>query len=233
MMEDHIFEEREELFAALALEICTRLTDAVAARGRASLVATGGTTPGPLYDALAEAPAPWDRVEVTLTDERWVASDDDASNEALVRRRLLQGRAASALLVGFKTPHAHPGDAEPTINHALAGMPRPFDVTILGMGDDGHIASLFPHSKALERASNAPPDLLVCAVNRPQAAGAAERLSMTLPAILDSRWIVLLIEGAAKLDLVRQAREPGKIAELPVRAVLNQAATPVEVWWAP
>jgi 6-phosphogluconolactonase len=231
--DDRLFDDKASLFAALAMEITVRLTDAVAARGRASLVATGGTTPGPLYDALSAEPAPWDRVEITLTDERWVAPDSDDSNEGLVRRRLLRDRAAGAELIGLKTPDATPAEAEAKVDRALAGMIRPFDVVILGMGDDGHIASLFPHAPELTRAMQAGPDSLVCAVDRPEAAGAAARLSMTLPAILGSRWIVLLIEGQGKLDVVRQARELRDPDELPVCTVLNQTNVPVEVWWAP
>jgi 6-phosphogluconolactonase len=231
--DDRLFDDRESLFAALAMEITVRLNDAVAARGRASLVATGGTTPGPLYDALSAEPAPWDRVEITLTDERWVAPDSDDSNEGLVRRRLLRDRAASAEMIGLKTPDATPAEAEAKVGHALAGMVRPFDIVILGMGDDGHIASLFPHAPELARAIEAGPDELVCAVDRPEAAGAAARMSMTIPALLGSRWIVLLIEGAEKLDVVRRARALDDPAELPVCAVLGQSEVPVEVWWAP
>jgi 6-phosphogluconolactonase len=112
-------------------------------------------------------------------------------------------------------------------------MMRPFDVVILGMGDDGHIASLFPHAPELARAIAARPDQLVCAVDRPEAAGAAARLSMTIPAILGARWIALLIEGQGKLDVVGRARNLRDAAELPVCTVLNQSDVPVEVWWAP
>ena len=173
-------------------------------------------------------------MEITLTDERWVPPDSDDSNEGLVRRRLLRDRAAAAELIGLKTLDALPADAEAKVNHALAGMVRPFDVVILGMGDDGHVASLFPHAPELTQALEVGPDeQMVCAVDRSGAAGAGERLSMTIPAVLDSRWIVLLIESPKKLDVVARAREQGSIAELPVRAVLDQSAVPVEVWWAP
>jgi len=139
----------------------------------------------------------------------------------------------AAELIGLKTPDATPAEAETKVGHALAGMARPFDVIILGMGDDGHIASLFPHAAELKRAMDAGPDELVCAVDRPDAAGAAARLSMTLPAILGARWIVLLIEGQGKLDVVGRARNSRDAAELPVCLVLNQSDVPVEVWWAP
>jgi 6-phosphogluconolactonase len=230
--DDRLFDDIASLNAALALEISTRLADAVAARGRASLVATGGTTPGPLYDELASQPAPWGEVAVTLTDERWVDAASADSNEGLVRRRLLVDRAAAAVFVPLKSSDATARDAEIAVDAALKSMTRPFDVLILGMGDDGHICSLFPHAPELKIAAD-PAAPLVCAVDRPGAAGAAERLSMTIPAVLGSRWIALLIEGQAKLDVVARAREPGSIAELPVRAVLGQSETPVTVWWAP
>jgi 6-phosphogluconolactonase len=230
--DDRLFDDVASLTAALAMEISTRLAAAVARRGRASLVATGGTTPGPLYDALAAQPAPWEHVEVTLTDERWVDPASADSNEGLVRRRLLVDRAAAAAFVPLKSTDATPRDAELAVDGALKAMPRPFDVMILGMGEDGHICSLFPHAPELRIATD-PAAPLVCAVDRPDAAGAAERISMTIPAVLGSRWIALLIEGSSKLKVVARARELGAIAELPVRAVLGQAETPVEVWWAP
>ena len=229
---DRLFDDMASLNSALALEISTRLAEAAAVRGRASLVATGGSTPGPLYDALSSQPAPWERVEVTLTDERWVDPDSPDSNEHLVRSRLLVDRAAAAEFYPLKSSDATPRDAELAVDAALQTMIRPYDVLILGMGDDGHICSLFPHAPELKVATD-PMAPLVCAVHRPGAAGATDRLSMTVPAVLGSRWIVVLIEGRAKLDLVAKARQPGPIAELPVRAVLGQRDTPVEVWWAP
>ncbi|HKT53454.1 MAG TPA: 6-phosphogluconolactonase [Caulobacteraceae bacterium] len=225
------FSNADEMNDALASEIAARLKARIASDGRASLVATGGTTPGPLYDRLCRADLPWDRVQVTLTDERWAATDDAASNEALVRSRLLTGPAAAATMVGLKTSDPAPPAAVGTVDARLAAMPRPFEVTVLGMGDNGHIASLFPHAPELAVAQSG--EGFVCAVVQESAAGASQRLSMTLRALLDTRWIAILIQGREKLETYRRASTAGGITELPVRMVLRQNQAPVELWWAP
>ena len=232
MATERFFEHRADLTAALAAEIARRLTAGVAEHGAASLVATGGSTPAPLYQALRQIPAPWDRVTVTLSDERWVGLDDPASNEAMVRRSLLQDHAAPARLVGLKTDAPSPALALAALEPALAALPHPFDVLVLGMGEDGHVASLFPHAAELETALDAARPQLACAVNRPDAAGAADRVSLTLRALLDARWIAILILGQAKLDAYRRVAGE-EVAAAPVQAILKQSNVPVEIWWAP
>ena len=223
-----IFEEPVELFRTLASEIALRLTEAVAERGEASFVATGGSTPGPLYDALAQEEAPWDRVWVTLTDERWLTAEHPESNERLVRERLLQGPAASAHFAPLLTEDPSPAEAREAVDARVAALPRPFDVVLLGMGADGHFASLFPGNPALGEAL----DLILAAnvipIEAPGAAGSSQRMSLTLGAILDARWIAILIRGQEKLDLVRRPD-----SALPIAAVLSQDQVPVTVFWAP
>jgi 6-phosphogluconolactonase len=227
------FPDAAAMMQALADEIVSRLVAGVTARGAASLVASGGTTPGELYDILAERAAPWDRVSVTLSDERWVAPTADASNEKLIRTRLLRDKAAAAQFVPMKTPHGTPRDAEATVSEALAAMPRPFDATLLGMGDDGHTASLFPGSEGLDRALDVHSRALACAIRQTSGAETSERMSLTLRAILDSRLVVILIRGDAKLATYREALSGGDVEAMPVRAVLRQSVTPVRVYWAP
>ena len=221
------------LAGALAEAIATGLSAAIMARGVASLVVTGGSTPGPLYDALCGADIPWERVYVTLSDERWVSPDDAASNEHLVRTRLLHGPAARARFVGLKTTDAAPEAAVESVSAAISALPHPFDVLLLGMGDDGHVASLFPGAAETLAAMDDDASALVCAVNRPEAAGAAARLSLTFRALRDARWTVLMIEGDDKLAVARAAQAGDDVAELPVRGVLKAAHGPVEIWWAP
>jgi 6-phosphogluconolactonase len=222
-----------DLVQVLAAEIVGRLTGAVEQRGIASFVATGGTSPGGLYDAMSKLPAPWEQVQVTLSDERWVAPGDEASNERLVRERLLVGHAAAARYVALKTSDATPRNAERAVGRAIEAMPRPFDVTLLGMGSDGHVASLFPLAPELTLALKADDPAMVRAVHRPDAAGAPDRLSMTRRALLDSRGIVLLIEGAEKLAVYRRAHAGRDPFEMPIRLILDQSRAPVQIWWAP
>jgi 6-phosphogluconolactonase len=227
------FRGADEMFAALADAIVARLGAGVAAHGAASFVASGGTTPGDLYDVLAQRDAPWDRVVVTLSDERWVAPTSDASNEKLIRSRLLRGNAASARFVPMKTAQLNPRDAEAEVSAALSRMPRPFDITLLGMGDDGHTASLFPGSDGLQRALDTQSPLLARGIRPANADKTAERMSLTLRAILDSRLVTILIRGDAKLATYRAAVGGEDVRAMPVRAVLQQSATPVQVYWSP
>lgn len=219
------------MVSALADEIAGRLKARVAADGEASLVVTGGSTPGALYDALSRRDTAWDQVSLTLTDERWVAADSEASNERLVRERLLRGEAKAARLVPLKTGDATPATAAAGVSKALAAMPRPFEVVILGMGADGHFASLFPGNPGLAQGLAGSTDII--AIEAPGAAGSPSRLSLTLRALLDTRWIVVLVRGDEKLQVLRQAMAGDDSQGLPIAAVVHQTGVPVSLFWAP
>lgn len=222
-MIERLFGRPEAMAAALAAEIGERLSDAVVERGRAAMVVTGGSTPGPVYDALSKIDLPWKAVWITLSDERWLPPDHPDSNERLVRDRLLRGKATAAHLAPLKTDEATPAEACEAIDARVAALPRPFDVVLLGMGSDGHIASLFPGDAALDPVKAAS----VVAVNRPGAAGSAQRLSLSLSALTDTRWIALVLRGADKLERLRAP------AGTPVAALLAQDLAPVEAFWSP
>jgi 6-phosphogluconolactonase len=227
----HEFRSAGAFYADAAQTIVTRLTAAVAREGRAGLVAPGGTTPGAMFDMLARLPAPWKDIEITLSDDRWIETTSDRSNEKLVRARLLTANAAAARLIPFKTARSHADEAEKDVNAAIAAMHRPFDVVALGMGTDGHIASLIPGAAGLARALDRNDPALVRAVNPPDLAAMGERMTLTLRAILNARWIVLLIRGEEKLAAYRAALDGTDVLEAPVRAVLHQHDVPVSVFW--
>jgi 6-phosphogluconolactonase len=228
---EHRFPDRQALAAALAGEIKVDLEEAIPARGAGSLVVSGGRTPALMFRRLSEEKLDWTRVWVTLADERWVETTADTSNERFVRESLLIGPAAAAHFVGMKNPAPTPEAGADWATRALTRVPHPFDVVVLGMGDDGHTASLFPGSLALARALDpgAPPACV--AINALVAPHA--RVSLNLAALLDARRIVLHIEGDKKWEVYQRARTPGPAAEMPVRAVLQQKEVPVDVYWAP
>lgn len=228
---EHRFPDATALAHALSGEIEVDLREAIGARGAASLVLSGGRTPRRLYEQLGAEKLDWTKVWVTLADERWVETTSDQSNEKLVRDTLLKGEAAAARFSGLKNPAPTPEAGADWATRALQRIPRPFDVVVLGMGDDGHTASLFPGSLALARAldpSAAPACVAVNSLTAPHA-----RMSMNLAALLDARRIILHIEGEQKWQVYLRARSPGAAAELPVRAVLHRKETPVDVFWAP
>jgi 6-phosphogluconolactonase len=150
----HRYADLETLSRELASQISAALTTAIEARGTASLVVSGGKSPVKLFEILRGQPLDWSRVCLALADERWVSPDNAASNERLVRDVLLQERAAAARFLGLKNGAPTPDLGAVSAWETFARVPRPFDAVILGMGDDGHTASLFPGSPNLHSALN-------------------------------------------------------------------------------
>ncbi len=228
---EHRFPDSSALAQALSGEIKVDLEEAVGVRSTASLVVSGGHTPLKLFQQLRAESLDWRRIWVTLADERWVETTAEASNERMVREQLLVGRAAAAHFVGLKNPAPMPEAGAHWAWRALSRVPRPFDVVLLGMGEDGHTASLFPGSLSLARALDATAAPGCAAVNALTAPHA--RISLNLSALLDARRIVLHFEGESKWQVYQRARLPGSAAELPVRAILHQKEVPIDVYWSP
>jgi len=225
------FVDRNSLEADIAHRIGAMLTAGIKRNGRASLAVSGGSTPVELFKRLSELDIPWQQVVVTLVDERWVEPTMKDSNEYLARMHLLQDKAATATFIGMKNPAATAESGEEQCEQSLQQVPRPFDVLLLGMGSDGHTASLFPGADKLARAT-AMDSGKTCMGIVPLTAP-YERITLTLPAILDSRQIFLHITGRTKRDVLRQALAVGPTEDMPIRYVLRQQATPLTVFWAP
>jgi 6-phosphogluconolactonase len=221
----------ETLSRELAALIAGSLTAAIGARGLASLVVSGGRSPVRLFEILRTQPLDWDRVCVALADERWVGPEDPASNERLVRDVLLKDHAASARFHGLKNGAPTPDLGAVSAWETFARVPRPFDAVILGMGDDGHTASLFPGSPNLPGALNQAAAAGCVGMWAPVAP--QPRLSLNLSALLDSRRIVVLITGESKWRTYAAACAAGPVEDMPIRAVLRQSRTPVDVMWSP
>src|ERR1700693_3168729 len=205
----------DTLSRALALQIAANLGLALGARGLASLVLSGGRSPVRLFEILRTQPLDWGRVCVALADERWVSAEDPASNERLVRDVLLKDHAASARFLGLKNGAPTPDLGAVSAWETFARVPRPFDAVILGMGDDGHTASLFPGSPNLPSALNA--SAAAGCVGMWSPVPPQPRLSLNLSALLDSRRVVLLINGEAKSRTLGAGRAPCPGDDLPVQ----------------
>lgn len=209
---------------ALARRIVSDLRAALARRERAVLAVPGGSTPGPVFDLLGGLDLDWGRVDILPTDERWVPPQDPRSNARLIRGRLMTEGAAAARLVPLWTDAETPEAGLVAVTDAVAAV-LPVDVAVLGMGADGHVASLFPGGDHLAAAldKGAPPVLPMRAPAAPE-----PRITLTLPVLRDAFALHILITSDEKRAVIEGAkgRDP---AELPVAALLEQAS----VHWAP
>ena len=210
-------ENREALAISLSRKVSQVLSKAVTVDGRAVLAVSGGTTPSLFFEHLSQAPISWNKIMVTLVDERQVPEDSPRSNAGLVRRTLMQNAAASANFIPLYT------------NAAAADLP-PFAATVLGMGADGHTASFFPGGTTLAEAIDPGTTTAIIEISAP---GSGEpRLTFTLPRLLASGFLALHIEGEEKQAVLEKALSGTDTAEMPVRAVLH-APRDVHVYWCP
>ncbi len=225
-----------ELNVRLAQDIAQRLAAAIEVRGFAVLSVSGGKSPVALFEALRVIDIDWSRVRVTLVDERCVPRIHPDSNALLVQTHLLQDLAAKAQLVFMVTNATELLDSPMTQAKAAGialGAAGIADVLVLGMGADGHTASLFPEAPNLSDAldlRNAQ-NCVAIALKNPPANAPYARISQTLAQILSSRHIVLPLTGADKLHTLQQAWSHATPA-LPISFVLQQSRTPVALWLA-
>jgi len=205
----------------LAGWVSERLREGLSARGQATLVVSGGSTPVPFFHALREAELNWPRVTVTLADERAVPTAHADSNARLVRTHLLQGRAAQANWLPCFTaePQADQlGAACDALEARLSALSWPVDVVVLGMGADGHTASLFPRSAELLQALADEHGRHCLIAEVPDAPNVAvRRLSWTPRALLATRHLAVHTTGVAKRDLLQRACASDDVREMPIR----------------
>jgi len=216
------YPDRAALMAGLAAAIASELAEALL-KGPATLSVPGGTTPGPVFDALSDTDLDWGRVHVLLNDERWVGEDSPRSNTRLLRERLLRGKAAAAHLLPLYAPAPQPEDQLDPLAQAIEPH-LPLTVLVLGMGNDMHTASLFPDADHLPQALA--PDAPILMALRADAAG-EPRITLSARVLQAARHIHILITGADKRQALDRALTlPPLLA--PIRTVLDQAT----VHWA-
>ena len=220
----HTFESADKLAENLADEIADSLAKAIKERGQASMVVSGGSTPKLLFHYLSLKQIDWQKITITLADERWVSTTDASSNELLVRSLLLQNHAACAHFIGLKNNAPIAADGEQACHYSISMIPRPFDVVILGMGNDGHTASFFPGAEELSKALDMRSGRHCIAITPPDAPH--QRLTLTLPTLTDSREIILHITGDSKKKVLDEVLTEGSPNDMPVRLILKQQQTP-------
>ncbi|WP_370285114.1 6-phosphogluconolactonase [Pseudooceanicola nanhaiensis] len=217
------YPDRDMLALDLSDRLASELGSALRHKERVTFAVPGGTSPGPIFDALTAVRLDWDRVDVVLTDERWVPESAERSNTRLVRERLLQGHAAAATLLPLVADTPTPEEALEGLSEGL--LPHlPIDVLVLGMGADMHTASLFPGADRLEAALAADAPALMAM----RAPGAPEpRITLTAPVLRGAISIHVVITGAEKRAALERAAGMTP-AEAPVATVLVEAV----VHWA-
>ena len=217
------YPDQEMLAIDLANKLAGELTAALDHEDRVLFVVAGGSTPGPVYDDLCDADLDWGRVDVMLSDERWVPEVHVRSNTRMIRQRLLTGRAAAARYLPLYARAEHPEKVLPELE-ALIVPNLPAQVVLLGMGADMHTASLFPGAEGLEAALARRAPVLVPI--RPR--GEDEmRISLSARVINEAMAKHIVITGQQKRAALERARTL-PVAEAPVAAVLNGAT----VHWA-
>lgn len=217
---------RELLAEQLAEATGEALRRDLAQQERALLVVSGGSTPIPYFQALAKHELPWERVDVTLADERWVSESHEESNARLVRRHLLQDRAAAANFVSLVTDDETPEQAVGEVTRRIEALAWPASLVVLGMGSDGHTASLFPDSRELELGlTTDAPVLATRTPSQPQA-----RITLSAGRLHQARRHMLHITGGDKRSVLARAMIGDDSRELPIRAFLS---CPLAVYWAP
>lgn len=205
---------------------------AIKRSGRARLALAGGSTPMPIYTRLAKEPLDWLRVSLLPGDERWVAHGHEACNFSAMRAAF-GTRPADFRPLTPERPGPEPDLA--TARASLAAMDGGFDACLLGMGGDGHFASLFPGAAELESAldpAQTDPLAVIHPDPLPPEAPFA-RISLTLSAILSAPVLILAIRGQAKQDTLEQARASGDKRRFPICALLEQAGDSLQIHWSP
>ncbi|KQY88053.1 MULTISPECIES: 6-phosphogluconolactonase [unclassified Brevundimonas] len=217
--------------AACAARLTDTLAAALAETGKAVFAGAGGSTPAPIYRRMAQANLDWSRVAVTLVDERYVPETSPESNAALIKQALLTGLAEAARFVPLYHSEVTVDRAAAFAAHALAAEGGRLDAVLLGMGEDGHICSMFPNSPTLKTllSPTLPPTVLGVPPGRDGAAPSLERLSINLPYLMGARCVVLALTGAAK-RAVFQREAAGDPRVQPI-AALVAANVPLDVLW--
>ncbi|WP_131107040.1 6-phosphogluconolactonase [Pseudomonas sp. Sample_10] len=223
----HEFKSPTLLAEGLALSVAKQLSDAIDTQGTATLVVSGGRSPVAFFQHLAKEKLDWSNVVISLADERWVPVEHADSNAGLIKKYLLQGPAAKAQFLSLYSASANLEQAAEQADRLLSELPV-IDVLVLGMGDDGHTASLFPNSPKLAEALQADGSRRCYPMLAPTVPH--QRLTMSRALLASAKHKVLSISGQSKLTTLSTALAGDDVAAMPIRAFLQPT---LEIYWCP
>jgi len=227
VLTEYKFDTREAASAAIAARMAGLVNAQLGRDGAAHFVVGGGTTPERCFDLLSEYELDWDKVQVALSDERWVPNDHDDSNERLVRESMLKDAASAGHILSI---YKQGMSADKRSQELQSRMPGDgFACSMVGMGTDGHFASLFPDADCLSEGLQLNNSRFYMPVRT--SASPHPRISMTLSALLASDEVLLFVLGKEKLAVYDNAHTVDKT--YPITALLEQDKTPVSLYWAP
>ena len=231
MMRLNEFKNPEACNAQLSHVLGESIDKVLVQKAVCNMALAGGNTPKALYALLSKLPLPWEKIQVTLSDERWVDVNHNDSNEKMVRTELLINHAKKSRFIPLKNAKHSPSDAMSLCDSNLKhNMPK-LDIVVLGMGDDGHFASVYPNIENLQALLNLQQSRTCQAVCP---TGKSPRMSLTLAYLLTAKTIYLLISGQRKKDIISNVSLGNSLsASYPVSTLINQQICPVEVYWSP
>lgn len=233
----HEFGEQNQLVSELANVIQSEIKLSIEKNGRAIVAVSGGSTPKPLFIELAQRDIDWAKVIITLVDERWVSSEHPLSNAAFLDKHLLSALPSA---VSFVSLYHDAVDCESSLQFVLEHYcevtgssihsPAPFDVVILGMGNDGHTASFFPDAENIADLvdPNSAQFLHSCTSPTTQ----VPRVTWSLSQLLSTQKLILHIVGEAKNTVFQTALKDSDAIELPIRSVIFQELSSLQVYYA-
>lgn len=224
------FANAAELEAALSDKIIQQLNIALSKTGRASIAVSGGSTPKALFKLLSMADIDWQNIDVSLVDERWVATDSDQSNEKMLHQQLLVNHASKANFIGMKSAVDDIEAGVIEYNTKLKNhIKQPFDILLLGMGNDGHTASWFPDAAEIEQALN-PGGQSATLATRPLSQP-MPRISLSFSCVAQAENIILHITGAEKRKVLENGLVDQQDTLLPIHQTLLQLQQAVDIYW--
>jgi 6-phosphogluconolactonase len=224
---EHYFETRELASHYAAMQLAEALSEDLLVRDEATIIVSGGSTPRDCYKELSGVDLPWSRVHILMSDERYVDTDHPASNEGMVRRELLSGPAAAANMASIFQPGIPVAERCHLLEKDIGNLPQPASAGLLGMGEDGHFASLFPGFDQLDEGLDLNSRFACLPVHT--AASQYSRITLTLRCLLGCKELLLLFFGETKRAIYEQSLTG---SSYPLARLLQQEQTPVQIIWA-